>query len=441
MGALIGVPLFLLVAHAVRRSSGSLPVRSTVVGVGLAVVVSWALLRAPGVGGISCSIADYLHDLVGHADASTPVIWGHLADPQPVQPAADVLEQKPEHPEAPPDSDSTTLKRPQSPEPLIVGLPPKIIFLSMLIACLRRYGVIDVFVRVCSALSRRTFGPSISGIEAAAASANVVVGQTDVPLLLRAQLRRMSSDQLLLLMSAGFATVSVAMLPVYDSLVVIDSGDPGLVMRHVLISNIISAIFVIALYRLMCPGASKLQLRDHQQDGLANDNNASSERPGLLDVLVTGASDGLKLAVAIIVMLVGFSAIGDVLRPCIDSAAAAAVMAPTAWLAGVPWCDASCCGRILLEQIMLTEIVAYKSLGESVVNGEVDPRSALVCVHIICGFASIPSIAVQVGTLQALCPERRAEYLALAPRAIALGFLACWCSAGTVSLVLPENLI
>jgi concentrative nucleoside transporter, CNT family len=110
------------------------------------------------------------------------------------------------------------------------------------------------------------------------------------------------------------------------------------------------------------------------------------------------------------------------------------LLQPVAWLIGVPWQDAAPIGGIIGTGVIATEFVGYLKLQNLISAGSLDPRSAQVATYALCGFANIPSIAIQIGGLSALAPSRRGDLAALAPRAMLAGLLACWMTAAVASL-------
>jgi CNT family concentrative nucleoside transporter len=185
-------------------------------------------------------------------------------------------------------------------------------------------------------------------------------------------------------------------------------------------------------------------------------------RPGrnLVDAAAIGAAEGLRLAFGVIAILVAFVsllALVDVpLREFGNleairgwreangfgewgiAATLGFLFTPVAWLLGVPLPDVGEVGSLLGTQIVATEFTAYVELGRLKAEGAIDPRSAVIATYALCGFANIPSIAVQIGALGSIAPERRAEIVALAPKAMIAGAMACWSTAAVAAITLPE---
>jgi CNT family concentrative nucleoside transporter len=180
------------------------------------------------------------------------------------------------------------------------------------------------------------------------------------------------------------------------------------------------------------------------------------ETRNVLDAAVSGASDGLRLALNVGAMLIAFAAIIAMLNWPLSALSEqqhvaswradygipvltlqtilGTLFTPAAWLMGVPWADCTKFGSLIGQQVVATEFVAYLDLGEHIKNNTLDPRSAQIATYALCGFCNFASIGIQIGGLSALAPDRRADFAAIALRAMFGGLLACWCTAAVAGI-------
>jgi CNT family concentrative nucleoside transporter len=199
---------------------------------------------------------------------------------------------------------------------------------------------------------------------------------------------------------------------------------------------------------------SKLLLPETQVPPAEGLSALKLEQPArnLLDAASLGATDGLKLAANVAAMLVAFVSLLALVNwpirvlgewagsssdaPWSLEAGLGWVGRPVAWLFGVEWEDAGRVGSLVGVQVIATEFVAYSKLQGMILAHEIRPRSAQIATYALCGFANIPSIAIQIGGLSAIAPSRRADFVSLAPRAMVAGLMACWMTAAIASVFL-----
>ncbi|MBX3367839.1 MAG: hypothetical protein KF912_11060 [Phycisphaeraceae bacterium] len=311
---------------------------------------------------------------------------------------------------------------------------PVIIFFAALMAVLYRIGLMPRIVNAMAWLLHRTLG--VSGSEALVAASNVFVGQTEAPLCVRPYINTFTKAQIMTLMTTGFATIAGSVMAAYIGMLGGDSQDSqALFAKHLMTASLMSAPAALVMARIMVPESQPVQ------------ETPVSVRPeslgtGILDAAAIGASDGLKLALNVAAMLVAFvslialvnwplNAIGTSLEQILGHA-----LAPAAWLMSIDEGQRILVGSLLGKQIVATEFVAYVSLHQAMISGEIGPRSAQIVTYALCGFCNLPSIAIQIGGLTALAPERRADFVSIGPRAMVAGALACWSTACAAALFL-----
>jgi CNT family concentrative nucleoside transporter len=269
----------------------------------------------------------------------------------------------------------------------------------------------------------RTMG--VGGVVGLATAANVFVGMVESPLIVKPYLARVSRGELFAIMACGMATISGTVLFLYASL--LREVVPGAI-GHLFVASIISAPAALVVSFLMVPpeGAptgGKLELESTAENSI--------------DALTRGTLDGVQLFISITAMLVVFVAlvtlINLVIAPYTLQGAIGWLLAPLAWLAGVPWAEAQAGGMLLGTKTVLNELVAYVDLAGMQGLSE---RSRLLMSYALCGFANFGSLGIMIGGLGTMCPERRGEVISLGLKSIVAGTLATCLTAATVGLLL-----
>jgi len=307
---------------------------------------------------------------------------------------------------------------------------PIVLVMSALSALLFYWRVLPAVVRTISWLLERTLG--VGGVLGLAAAANVFVGMVEAPLLVRPWLARISRGELFALMAVGMATIAGTVLFLYAS--ILGERVPDAV-AHLLIASILSAPAAIAVAAVMVPAA------DPPTGGRIE---LKSEATSSVDAVTRGTLDGAQLLVNIVAMLVVFVALVTLanlvlgLLPAVGGAPLTLermlgwLLAPLAWLCGIPWAEAQAAGALLGVKTVLNELVAYVQLSRDAALSE---RSRLLLTYALCGFANFGSLGIMIGGLATMCPERREEIVALGMKSIVAGLLATCLTAATVGLI------
>jgi len=299
---------------------------------------------------------------------------------------------------------------------------PMVIVLSALSALLWRWRILEILVRGFALAFRRVLG--LSGAASLGAAANIFLGMTESPVLIRPRLASMSRSDLFLIMTVGFSTVAGSVMAIYVAQ--LQDVLPG-VAGHILTASLISVPAAVLLARLMHPQDGEVAAPSEEK--VPVDLYHSS-----MDALTTGVSDGVRLFINIIAMLLVFPAIvalGNIMLGAAPEVFGAPLsvermlgwlFSPLVWLAGIPWAEAQAAGAVMGLKTALNEIIAYDALAGA---GEaLSPRSALIMTYAVCGFANFSSVGILIGGLMAVAPTRREDILNLAPRALVSGTLA-----------------
>ncbi len=317
-----------------------------------------------------------------------------------------------------------------------------VVFFASLFSLLHHLGVVRLAVGAMARVMARTLGTS--GAESTSAAANIFVGQTEAPLLVRPWLPRMTRSELGTVMTVGFATVAGGVFGLYTEM--LRGTVPG-IAGHLLAASVMSAPMGLAVAKLLFPETGR-------PETLGRDvHPPRAETENALDALASGAAEGMRLSLNILAMLLAFLAVlalinhllgllrpetldaaGAVVRPALSLEEVFGwILAPVAWLLGVPWEEAGRVGGLLGTKIAVNEFIAYQGLAGAT---ELSERSRLIASYALCGFANFSSIAIQIGGLGGMCPERRGEIARLGPRALAGGALTSFLTAATAALLL-----
>jgi CNT family concentrative nucleoside transporter len=322
-----------------------------------------------------------------------------------------------------------------------VQVLPAIIFVAALFAVLYHLGVMQRLVRAVAWATAGVLGSS--GAETFNAAASIFLGQTEAPLTIRPYLARLTRSELLVVMVSGMGLVSGGMLAVYIGF--IGGGDETLratASRFLLAAILMTFPATIYLAKVVIPETGSPETRGR----FALD----AERPdaNLIDAAARGTRDGLVLAVNVGAILVAFIALlalvnlglgwlgGWLANPDLSVEKILGwLLAPMAWLMGVPWEECGTVGGLLGLRTVTNEAVAYQELGKFVRGGAISERAAMLATVAMCSFANLSSIGIQVGGIGALVPERRQDLARLGMKALVVATLATALSASIVGLV------
>ena len=314
---------------------------------------------------------------------------------------------------------------------------PTVVFVSALSSLLYYFGILQFVVKKMAWVMNRFLG--ISGSESVAAAANVFVGQTEAPLLVKPYLERMTRSEMLCLMVGGMATIAGGVLGAVVG--ILGQGDPAMELfyaKHLLTASLMSAPAAIVFAKILLPEAEKIN----------KDLDVSKDKIGVnaLEAITSGTTDGLKLAVNVGAMLLVFTSliallnyfvfkIGDwtSLNALIESGGmydrlsfesiSGYLLSPLAWILGVEWQDAMYYGQLLGEKTIINEFIAYPHLGD--IQDELSNKTIIMATYVLCGFANIVSIGIQVGGIGILVPNKKSMLARLGWLALIGGTLAC----------------
>ena len=411
--SLLGIVSFLGLAWAMSSNRRQVPWRVVAWGMGLQLIIGLIVFRTPigqGLFEAANVVIDKLNEFAGEG---AKLVFGALAEKQSMEnvfgPGKGVI--------------------------FVIAIPATIIFVSALSSLLYHWRVLPFVVTGIAWVMRRTM--RTSGSETLATAANVFMGQTEAPLVVKPYLVGMTRSELMALMAGGMATIAGGVAAAYALMGI----NPG----HLLTASILSAPGTLVIAKLMFPETDKSETADEECE------LPKSSATNSIDALCQGASDGMRLSINVIAMLIAFIAVVHLanailawlISPLGWSVTIQEVVGwlnvPFAWLMSVPPDECVRVGSVLGERVVFNEFVGYLELSNMMEGrGALSPRTSTIATYALCGFANFTSVAIQIGGISTLVPERRADLAKLGLRAMVGGLLACYLTATVAGLLMAS---
>ena len=322
---------------------------------------------------------------------------------------------------------------------------PTIIFFSAFMSILYHLGVMQFIVRMLGAVMQRTLGTS--GAESLSAAANIFVGQTEAPLVIKPYLPAMTRSEIMAVMVGGFATVAGGVMAAYVGM--------NINASHLMTASVISAPAALLIAKVLQPETDTPETLGLTKQVMPRQTS------NLIEAATIGASDGLRLALNVGAMLLAFMSLIAMIdygmehasvwmmsqlgytdaTPWTLSRLCGIMFSPLAWLIGIEWAECRSAGELLGIKMVANEFVAYERLSRWLAlpaeDRELSERSVTIITYALCGFSNFASIGIQVGGIGGLIPERRTELTQLGLRAMLGGTLACLMTACVAGIVIP----
>ena len=307
---------------------------------------------------------------------------------------------------------------------------PLVLVMSVLTTLLFYWGILPPVVRGFSWMLERTL--KVGGAVGLAAAANIFLGMVEAPLFIRPYLKTLTRSELFLVMTGGMAGIAGTVLVLYAVMLAPHIPDAS---AHFVIASVLGAPAAIVIALLMVPETETAQTA-------ADLVTPPPEAASTMDAIVQGTSSGLQLLLNIVAMLLVLVALVHLanamlgLLPEIGGAPVSlqrmlgAIMAPVCWLMGIPWNQALTAGSLMGTKTILNELIAYIDLSKLPADA-LDPRSRLIMLYAMCGFANFGSLGIMIGGLTVMAPERRADIVSLGMKSIISGTLAT-CLMGAI---------
>ncbi len=315
-------------------------------------------------------------------------------------------------------------------ETFAFGVLPYIIVMACISAILWYWGVLPFIVNLISRACQKLF--NIGGPVGLGAAANIFVGQVEAPLLIRPYVSKLSNKELLILMTAGMATVAgsvmVALIAILESSFINQN-----LIQHFITASVLSVPAAIMYANIMIPSNT---ITDFDENKVPKVYNST------MDAVTRGSSDGASIAFSVGTILIAVIALVFIANSILGFVSSqfgfdlsieiilGYLFAPIAWLMGIPWDEAIIAGELLGIKTTLNEFVAYPGLA-TVDNGELSERSKLITFYSLCGFANLSSVGILISGITAMAPERKDDLIKVSLKALVGATLAS-CMTGLI---------
>ena len=396
---LFGLGVLVAIAWLFSEDRSAVRWRTVLSGIALQLAMGLALLTLPPVRSLFVGLNDLVVALQAATTAGTAFVFGYVGGGEP--PFATAY--------------------PENSFVLAFQALPLLLVIGALSALLFHWRILPALVGAFAWLLERTMG--LRGALGLGAAANVFIGMTEAPLLIRPYLRELSRSSLFALMTTGMATVAGTVMVLYASILSTSIGDA---LGHILAASLMSVPAALLIAALLVPPT----------DGTdAPAALGRSDYRGAIDAVTRGALDALPLFLNIVVLLVVFVALVTLANqllgvlppvggtPLTLERLLGWLMAPLVWVIGIPWSEAPVAGSLMGVKTILNELLAYLQLA-ALPDDALSERSRLIMTYALCGFANLGSLGIMLGGIGALVPERRAELAALGLKSILAGTLA-----------------
>ncbi|NIR48963.1 NupC/NupG family nucleoside CNT transporter [candidate division KSB1 bacterium] len=421
--SVFGCVVILAIAWLLSNNKRQIDYRIVLWGLLLQFLLAVVILKTSAGHAFFFYVNAFFAKLLGFADAGVSLLFGDLFQ------KTDILEQLR-------GADSYQIWNPERSKFMNMGIVfalyvlPTIIFFASLMSVLYHLGLMQYLVKGTSKIMAKFIG--ISGAETVSVTANIFVGQIEAPLMVRPYVSEMTRSELMTLMSSGFGTLTVGMLALY--------GDWGIDARHLLAASVMSALAALVIAKIMCPETDTPKTKSEIKITVGKDS------ANLLDAAANGAVMGLKLVLNIAATLLAFLALVAMIdflllkigvlfgleNSTIETILGYA-FAPLALVMGVEAADVLNFGYLMGAQISINEFVAYDQLVQW--KSVLSTRSVVIGTYALCGFASFGSIAIQLGGIGGIAPDRRRDLAKLSWKAMIAGALASWLTASMAGIL------
>ncbi len=404
-----GIIIILLIAYLLSRDRRKISWHTVLWGLGLQLALALFIHKTLIGKEIFNFAGDVVNRLIGFANEGCQFVFGALADKQAMSQTFGI----------------------NNGLVFAITVTGTIIIVSSLSSFLYHYGVLQIIVRAMAWIMRKAM--RTSGSETLSAAANIFMGQTEAPLVIKPYIATMTRSEVLCMMVGGMATIAGGVLAAYVSF--------GIPAGDLLTASIMNAPAALLISKILIP--------ETEQSLTAAGEPALVERQTTngLDAICRGASDGMTLAINVIAMLIAFVAavamVNYILYLILSLVGISNqsplqtlfgwINAPFAIILGVPIHDAVPVGRVFGERIVLNEFIGYLSLAK--LKETIEPRSFMIATYAICGFANFTSIAVQIGGIGSIVPEKRKDLAKLGLLAMLGGILATYLSASIIGIL------
>jgi len=407
----LGIAVIIALAWAISEKRSAVRWKQATIGLALAFFLAVLFLKVPLITAAFVAANGVVDAIASATRAGTSFVFGYLGGgPLPFD-----------------------LKSPGNEFIIAFNALPIVLLMSVLTTLFFYWGILPPVIRAFSFALKRTLG--VGGAVGLSAAANIFVGHVEAPLFIRPYLAKLSRSELFIVMTGGMAGIAGTVLVLYAQFLRDRIPDAA---GHLIIASVLGAPIAILIARIMVP-----------EEGGARVDEVAVDEPvaeSTLDAIAKGTSAGLSLLLNIIAMLIVFVALVHLLNGMLSllpHVAGEAItlqrmlgfaMAPVCWLIGIPWAQAPAAGTLMGVKTVLNELIAYSQLAQLPADA-LDPRSRLIMLYALCGFANFGSVGIMIGGLTVMTPERRKDILSLAMKSLVSGTLATLLMGAIVGLL------
>ena len=399
---ILGIGALLGIAFLLSENKKGINIKTVAWGLSLQILFALIILKTPIGRPIFSFFDSAISKLISFADTGSEFLFGSQIDDIGFHPAL---------------------------ESVAFRLLPTIIFFSALISILYHYKIIQTVIKLFARVMQKTM--MTSGPETLSVSANIFVGQTEAPLMIRPYINLMTRSELAAVMIGGFATAAGGVLAIYAKWLDTVPGIAG----HLMSASVMSAPAALVVAKIIFPETAR---SNNQEVNLSEEKSSVNA----MDALGNGTIVGLKLAVNVGAMLISFISIIALLNYFLGllgfsiETILGTIFRPLAWTMGIPWSESSAVGSLMGKKIVFTEFVAFADLKSLMDSKEISERAAIITSYALCGFANFGSIGIQLGGIGGIAPKRRKEIAQLIFKAMIGGAIASWLTAALAGILL-----
>ena len=395
----IGLIVFLGFAYAVSRNRQAINWHTVAWGIGLQIIFAILILKTQGGFILFQWLGDVVTNFLNFGDAGSKFVFG---------------ENFTEH-------------------FIAFKVLPTIVYFSAVITVLYHYGILQKAVQSVARLMMKTM--KTSGAESLSCAANIFVGQTEAPLLIRPYIESLTISELHAVMTGGFATIAGGVMAAYIAF--------GISPSHLIAASVMSAPAALVISKMFVPET------EHSLTAGRVAVEVKRTHVNVIDAAADGARNGGILALNVAAMLIAFLGILALINGVLGSLGQVVglpqlslewffsyIFAPVAWLMGIPWQDCLEVGILLGKKTILNEFIAYLDLQQLIAQNAISERSQIIVIYALCGFSNLGSIAIQIGGIGAIAPSRQADLAKLGISAMVAGSIACFMTACIAGILL-----
>jgi CNT family concentrative nucleoside transporter len=404
-----GIAVLVLLSWAISENRRAFSWRLVLVGVGLQIALALLFLGLPFARDALFSLNAVVDALASATRAGTAFVFGYVG-------GGDI---------------PFDVTQPNNTMSLAFQALPLVIVMSALAALLWYWRILPVIVRGIAFLLQRSMG--LGGAVGLSAAANIFLGMVEAPLLIRPYLARLTRSELFMVCTTGLASVAGTVMVLYAT--ILGNAVPG-ALGHILVASFISLPAAILISKVMVPGEGATPADAHME----------VEYRSSMDAITRGTEDGLRLYLGILAMLivmVALVALANIIvgnlppvggAPLTVERMVGWLFAPVVWLYGIPTDEAAVAGSLLGTKTILNEFIAYLNLA-GLPEGVLSPRSELIMLYAMCGFANFGSVGIMIAGLANMVPERRAEIVELSLKSLVSGTIATGMTGAVVGML------